>query len=121
MARRGARARSFTPRRSTRPGGTWGRLITDAATLAGATKSTFAGLVLSNAGIGETIRRTVGGFAIRSDQVATAESFNGAVGAMIVSDAATAIGTKDDDLSLEDIQPCEGLVSFAWHRHSPRN
>ena len=88
-----ARGRSFTPRRSARPGGTWGRIITDAATIAGATKSTFAGLVLSNPGIGETIRRTVGGIAIRSDQVAVAESFNGAVGAIIVSDPATAIGT----------------------------
>ena len=93
MPRRVARARTFPSRRGNRPGGTWGRAVTNAATVAGTTKSTFLTFVLSTAGIGETIRRTVGGILVRSDQVATAESYSGAVGAVIITDAAAAIGS----------------------------
>jgi len=87
-----ARAPAFR-RRGSRPGGTWGRAVTNAATVAGSTKSTFLTFVLSTSGIGETIRRTVGGILVRSDQVAAAESFSGAVGALIITDAAAAIGS----------------------------
>ncbi len=104
MAGRRPRARGVI-RRSPRPGGTWARLITGAATVAGATKVVVATGTLSNAGIGETVRRTRGWVAVASDQVAATENAHGAFGAVVVSDAAVAIGvtaipgpiTDDDD------------------------
>ena len=48
--------------------------------------------LLSNPGIGETIRRTLGGVYVTSDQNAAVENQFGAVGMIVVSDLAIAAG-----------------------------
>ena len=76
------------------PGRTnWGRLASPAwVTVAAATKVLFVPFLLDNPGISETIRRTRGRFGFHSDQGAGLEELSGAFGAVIVTDAAAAIG-----------------------------
>ena len=76
------------------PGRTnWGRVASPAyATVAAATKVLFIPFLLDNPGISETVRRTRGRFAFHSDQGAGLEEISGAFGAVIVTDAAAAIG-----------------------------
>ena len=92
MARRVVRARSSFRGASRRPGGSWGRTVTIGNGLAAATKLLVATFVLDNDGIAETIRRTVGHLSISSDQEAALETPIAAVGMIVVSDAAAAIG-----------------------------
>ncbi len=61
-------------------------------TVAAATKVLFTTFTLDNPGISETIRRTRGRFAFSSDQSAAVEEVSGAWGAVVVTDAAAAIG-----------------------------
>ena len=76
------------------PGRTnWGRIATAAyVTVAAATKVLFVPFTLDNPGISETVRRTRGRFHFHSDQGASLEEISGAFGAVIVTDAAAAIG-----------------------------
>ena len=60
--------------------------------LAASSKTLMASFVLSNSGIDETVRRTIGGVWVSSDQAVASESFRGAVGLVAVTDAAAAIG-----------------------------
>ena len=57
-----------------------------------ATKALTASATLSNAGIGETLRRSIGGIYARSDQVAATEDWRGAMGIIVVNDLALAAG-----------------------------
>ena len=91
MARRPVRrGRAFG--RGRRPGGTWARFVEEAATVGASTKQLRVVGLLSNPGIGETIRRTVGGLYVNSDQTAGSENQFGAFGLIVVSDLAIAAG-----------------------------
>ena len=87
-----ARTRVLTRSRGARPGGTWARITIGSFAVAGNTKVLAATGVLSNPGIGETIRRTRGIIGWRSDQTAVDEDQIGAFGAIVVSDLAIAAG-----------------------------
>ena len=89
MARRIART-GF--RRTKRPGGTWSRLIIEPVAVPAASKVLASVGLLSNPGIGETIRRTLGGVYVTSDQNAAVENQHGAAGMIVVSDLAIAAG-----------------------------
>ncbi len=60
--------------------------------VAPATKVLVNIIVLSNPGIGETVRRTRGTIMVQSDQEGTSESQFGAVGFVVVNDLAIAAG-----------------------------
>ena len=62
--------------------------------MAASSKILLASGVLSNAGIGETIRRTMCDLYIKSDQAATSENYQGAFGIVVVSDLALAAGAS---------------------------
>ncbi len=71
----------------------WARLVPTAmTTLAASSKVLLATFTLSNPGIGETIRRTRGMIWVASDQATVLEDQIGAVGMMIVTDRAVAVG-----------------------------
>ncbi len=91
MARRLARS---APRgcRSVRRPGTWARAVDVATTVASGTKVLLTSFTLSNAGIDETIRRAIGGIWAASAQQAATQSFAGAVGMCVVTEAALAAG-----------------------------
>ncbi len=76
------------------PGRTnWGRSIAAAwVTVPAASKLLLTSFTLDNPGISETVRRTRGRFFFASDQAAAIEEISGAWGAVIVTDAAAAIG-----------------------------
>jgi len=69
------------------------------------TKVLLASVVLSNPGIGETIRRVRGRLLVVSDQTANTELQFGALGAIVVTDVAATVGagsipgpvTEDND------------------------
>ena len=61
-------------------------------TVAATNKAILGSVVLSNPGIGETIRRTRGLVSIRSDQASAFEEITGAFGMMVVNDVALALG-----------------------------
>ncbi len=88
------RGRNFS-RRSSGPNRSWAALQStagDFVTVAPATKVLLGGFTLSNPNIDETILRTVGTLAVRSDQAAASESQVGAFGMIIVTDLAAAAG-----------------------------
>ena len=103
------RSSSRTPQRAQRAPTTWSRFTsTDGAydVIAASSKVLITSLVLNNAGISETIRRTRGLVSIISDQTSTVETQAGAFGAVVVSDVALAAGVasipgpltnRDDD------------------------
>ena len=91
MARRVVR-RAPSRGRGARPGGTWARTRFQQAGIAAGTKLFLGQFALSNPGIGETIRRTIGHINFASDQVAAAEGPDAAFGMIVVSAAAAAIG-----------------------------
>ena len=76
------------------PGRTnWSRTVASTSTLVAAgTKVLVATFVLDNPGISETVRRTRGRFMFASDQGSATEEVRGAWGAVVVTDAAAAIG-----------------------------
>ena len=84
----------MTGRPGRQPGRTnWGRVATPIyVTVPAATKVLFIPFTLDNPGISETVRRTRGRFHFHSDQGASLEEISGAFGAVIVTDAAAAIG-----------------------------
>ena len=91
MAQR--RARRTFARQSVRAPTNWARSLAVAVTnLPASTKIIASSIILSNPGIGETIRRTRGKLLITSDQTATSEVHLGAMGMMVVSDVALALG-----------------------------
>ena len=87
MARQ--RGRTFA---ATRPATDWGRLVGNTFTIAAGAKALVATLVLSNPGIGETVRRTRGRFYVVSDQASVTEQQTGAMGFIVVNDLAIAAG-----------------------------
>ena len=91
MPRRVIRPRTRVTR-GRRPGGTWARVITEPAAVATSTKVLIATLTLSNPGIGETVRRTVGQVYVISDQTAASEIQAGAFGVIVANDLAIAAG-----------------------------
>ena len=70
----------------------WGRLVGNLTTISVASKALVATFVLSNPGIGETVRRTRGRFFAVSDQASVVEQITGAMGMIVVSDLAIAAG-----------------------------
>ena len=94
------------PNRRT-PNRSWGGTFTATGqAVAGNTKVLLGGFTLSNANIDETVLRTVGRLAIKSDQTAADEEQIGAFGMIIVNDLAVAAGAasvpgpitdRDDD------------------------
>ncbi len=80
-------------RRPQRPATNWGRIVPTQVTLVLAgSKVLLATFILTNAGIGETIRRTRGSFLALSDQSAQVESQIGAWGMVVVNDIALGVG-----------------------------
>ena len=87
-------ARQFRnrPTRS-RPNRSWGGVATPAfVTIPAASKVLIGGFLANNAGIDETIMRVVGKMAVKTDQDAGTEFQIGALGMMVVTDAALAVG-----------------------------
>ncbi len=78
--------------RSKRAPGTWSRNQIAPTTVPTSSKILLGTFVLSNLGIGETVRRTLGQIMVRSDQVAAGEDVIGAFGMIVVSDIAAAAG-----------------------------
>ncbi len=107
MARRAAPVRGSRFARSDRQPTNWSRVVENAqVTIAAVTKVLMHNLVLSNPGIAETVRRTRGVLTVTSDVAAIGEFVSGALGAMVVTDTAVAVGItalpdpvtdKDDD------------------------
>ena len=90
--RKGAPRRAFALGRQKAPTN-WARLSSIGFVLVPAsTKVLLASMVLSNPGIGETVRRTRGQFSVISDQTAAVEEQIGAVGFMVVNDVAAGLG-----------------------------
>ena len=90
-----ARRRVSVPRGviRNRPTTNWARCVsTTFQTVGVGNKLFFASLILSNPGIGETIRRVRGRFIVFSDQVAQHELIQGALGFTLVTDAASTAG-----------------------------
>ncbi len=85
--RRGVRRGSSKP-----TPGTWARFVDIPIDVSVSSKVLLATFVLSNVGIGETIRRTLGGIYVVSDQSAADEPLAGAFGMIVVSDLAGAAG-----------------------------
>jgi len=76
-----------------RTGTNWARFVdAQETTIALGTKVLLASFVLSNAGIGEVIRRTRGVLRVISDQTTTVEGITGAFGMCLVTDLALAAG-----------------------------
>jgi len=76
-----------------RPTTNWGRVVTPApVTVAVGAKVVLATFALSNASIGEVVRRTRGRFMILSDQVGASEYVSVAFGMLVATDAAVTIG-----------------------------
>ncbi len=88
------RSASFTRGvRGRRAPTTWGRVCPISfTTVTQGNKALIATLILSNAGISETIRRTRGMVIIRSDQAAADEDQFGALGMIVINDLALAAG-----------------------------
>ncbi len=87
----GRRTGGFVRQRQ-RTASDWGRLVDPHTAVGAATKVLLASFVLSNPGIGETVRRTHVMLSVVSDQTGVLEQQNGALGMMIVSDLAIAAG-----------------------------
>ena len=72
---------------------TWARLSPASGTVIPAgVKTLLQTIILSNPGIGETVRRTRGLITILSDQESVVEHVTGAIGFVVVSDLALAAG-----------------------------
>jgi len=90
--RRGV-VRGRLPARGHRAPTSWARAVpVTGTTIALSTKALVASVVLSNPGIGETVRRCRGTLRISSDQAAQFEEISGAMGAIVVNDVAFALG-----------------------------
>ena len=88
-----ARAVRRTFSRGSRPGGTWARVFSVAqVSVPAASKVLVTSFQPTLVGIGETVRRTVGEFAVSSDQTGAIEQQLGAVGMIVVTDVALAAG-----------------------------
>ena len=86
LARRGIRA-------AVRPTTNWTRIVSSVVTVVPvSSKVLLASLNLSNPGIGETIRRTIGRIMVLSDQASVHEEQLGAFGLVVVNDLALAAG-----------------------------
>ena len=85
--------RRTTSARGKRAPTNWARLVLSThITVPALTKVALTSIALSNPGIGETIRRSRGTIAITSDQLTSTESQMGAVGLIVVTEAAAAVG-----------------------------
>ena len=83
--------RTFTSRRPSNK--TWaGASAAGFSSIGVSTKVLIGSFTLSNPGIDETILRTVGRFAVSSDQTAATEGALGAFGMIVVTDLALAAG-----------------------------
>jgi len=83
-------------------------------TVAAATKVLFATFTLSNVGIGETVRRSIGWVLAHSDQEAANEAYAGAFGMIRVSDLAIAAGVASIPGPVTDAQD-DGW--FVWQAY----
>ena len=112
MARTRGRPRSFQNR--SRPNRSWAGVSSTAFTTVAANSAVLVGsFVLNNTGIDETILRTVGTLAIRSDQLSATENQIGAMGIALVTDAAHAAGVA----SLPD--PITEIADDGWLLYVP--
>ena len=84
------RRRSFPTRQ--RNATDWGRTLIANTTIGGSTKVLLGSFILANPGIGEVIRRTRGRFHVISDQGSVTEQQDGALGMIVVTDTALAVG-----------------------------
>ncbi len=91
MATRRVAPRRVTTR-SRRPGGTWARFVLEVVTVPVSSKVLLGTFSLSNAGIGETIRRSLGQLYVVSDQASASENQFGAFGIIVANDIALAAG-----------------------------
>ena len=90
--RKGGTRRVFAPGRQ-KAATNWARLSSIGfVNVPANTKVFLAAMILSNPGIGETVRRTRGQFSVVSDQAVAVEQQIGAVGFMVVNDVAAGIG-----------------------------
>ncbi len=90
-ARRFSRSsRSFS--RSRKAPGTWGRVVDPATNYTAGAKASPFQFVLSNAGINETIRRTIISILFKSDQASASENPNGAFGMGVFTSQAVSVG-----------------------------
>ncbi len=89
------RVRSGVVGRRPRQATDWGRIVMATASSVGVgTKILLGSLVLANPGIGEVVRRTRGVLFVTSDQTTVSEDLFGALGAVVVTDAAAAVGVS---------------------------
>ena len=92
MANR-SRARVNTVVRAPRASTNWARSVSEEWFLLAANSKVLAlTTVLSNPGIGETVRRTRIVFGVNTDQGALFEDWNGALGGVVVNDLAVGVG-----------------------------
>ena len=96
--------------RKTLPNRSWAG-VEVGVTIAGNTSVLIGTFALSNSGIDEIILRTIGSFVIRLDQIAVTEVQIGALGLIVVSDAAIAAGVASIPKSVTDIDN-DGWFAF---------
>ena len=97
-------------RRSSPPNRGWAGLEVNVQVVAGNTAVLLATIALSNAGIDETILRSLGSFVVSSDQVAAGETQLGAIGMIVVSDQAIGVGITAVPHPVTDIDDDGWLV-----------
>ena len=79
--------------RGRRRGTNWVRAVTsNLVTVPAGNKSFALNFLLSNASLGETVVRTIGGVYVLSDQSASIEYYTGAFGMIVINDLALGVG-----------------------------
>ena len=106
-------AKRHQVRRSTPPNRNWAGLEIATQAIAGNTAVLLGTFTLSNAGIDETILRSLGSLFVRSDQLAAIENQVGAVGMIVVSDQAISVGITAVPHPVTDID------DDGWFVHMP--
>jgi len=106
--------RTFARSSGKRPNRGWSIIVDTANSIAGgSTKVLLGTLVPSNPGIDETVLRTVGMIAVKTDQVAATEQQEGAFGMIVVNDRAIAAGAASIPGPLTD------GADAGWFVHVP--
>jgi len=100
-------------RRTSPPNRSWAGSEFEAQTIAANTAVLIGTFVLSNAGIDETVLRTLARFVVRTDQVAATEFQIGALGLIVVSDQAISVGITAVPHPIADI------ADDGWFVHMP--
>ncbi len=118
MPRRVSRGRGAFRGRAKRPGGTWARAVILPQSIPVSTKVLVATFVLSNSGIGETIRRTLGNCFVVSDQSAASEVQAGSFGMIVANDLAVAAGAASIPGPFTDADDDGWFVWQGWSQQS---